>query len=93
MQSFNAFRNKIKLCFDYFIDVQKSVLYVWKENLKVLKIKEKENMRKFTKKEEDKLKKTAVSIITLQTIIGTIDAISMPRKLGEKLFGKNIFRK
>ena len=50
-------------------------------------------MRKFTKKEEDKLKKTAVSIITLQTIIGTIDAISMPRKLVEKLFLNNIFRK
>ena len=45
-------------------------------------------MRKFTKKEEEILKKSGVRIITLQTILGTIDAISMPKKMAEKIFRK-----
>lgn len=46
-----------------------------------------------TKDQENFLKKSGVRITVLQTIIGTIESVSMSKKMAEKLFGQRAVRK
>lgn len=46
-----------------------------------------------TKEQEALLKKSGVRITILQTILGTIESVSMPKKMAEKIFGQRAVRK